>query len=78
VSIRIGDRDAVAQAARDLHAVLAGQLEVENEQVDRVARQGRVELATAGQRSHAQVVLRQVFGQQFAHRGSSSSATTCG
>ena len=31
--------------------------------------QGRVELAPAGQRRHAQVVLGQVFGQQFAHRG---------
>ena len=48
--------------ARDLHAVLAGQLEVEHEQVDGVARQGRVELAPAGQRRHAQVVLGQIFG----------------
>jgi hypothetical protein len=68
----------LAQAARDVHAVLAGQAQVEDHHVDGVARHRIGEFAAARHRGDAQFVGAQVIWIRLRIDGSSSSASTWG
>ena len=56
-----------AKRARELHPILARQLEVEQHQVDRLALEHLEHLAPGRADRYAQIVLAQVFDHQLAH-----------
>jgi hypothetical protein len=58
----------LAQAARDLHSVFAGQAKVEDHNVDRFLRHQLCDAASARKRGYAHLVVAEVVANQLEHR----------